>query len=385
MSKQMDAALRLARHVISSDESKNNNIVFSPMSIIVVLSMMANEYKEGPTKDQLLSFLGSDSLEDLNEFYSKIVTLLFAKRPDGVITPEVLRTPILLFANSIWLDACLSLNSSFKQAVCDVYCTKLISNLSIFVTRKDECLIESILPPGSANELTELISANAIYFKGIWDSVFSERDTKNYNFYLQNGTTVKVLPFMCTRGVQYILTFDDFKVPKLPYSVGIDRNRSFSMYIFLPNTIHGLPALVEKIMSGSVFLNEHLPPKDMEIKWGRGDYRIPKFKFGFGLEATDVIKKMGLDLPFKMGGESITEMSKSPLVYGFSEIYHKAWIEVNEYGTTAAAATMRWGGGGCCMSKPANFVADHPFAFLIMEDNTGSILFVGQVLNPLEN
>ncbi|KAM7272857.1 hypothetical protein ACFE04_027521 [Oxalis oulophora] len=410
-SELIDATLKLAKQVMTSKEGKNKNIVFSPLSINVVLSLMANGYKAGPTQNQILSFLGFKTMDDLNSASSKIVSVLFSDRtipprgPSPTNDPPAAtrrrydydpidHTPILLLANSFWVDESLSLKPSFELVVCNDYkadvkivdfakkYSEVLEEANLWGEEKTNGLVKNILPRYSVNELTHFIIANAIYFKGAWEKQFLEYNTKDDKFHLQNGTTV-MAPFMRGTGRQYISTFDDFKVAMLPYRRGNDFYRYLSMYIFLPNTIHGLPALREKLTSGSAFLTEHLQGNREDWDWA-GDFKIPKFKFEFGLEATDVFEKMGLDLPYKIGGESITEMSESIPRDGFSKIYHKGFIEVNEKGTEAAAATMSMRGGGGPLSEPVDFVADRPFVFLIREDLTGSILFVGQVLNPVD-
>ena len=101
----------------------------------------------------------------------------------------------------------------------------------------------------------------------------------------------------------------------------------------------------------------------------------------FGFEASDTVKQFGLSLPFQPGG--LTEMVDSDSLY-VSKVFHKCFIEVNEEGTEAAAASATLMRIGCAWRPPSpDFVADHPFMFLIREDTTGVVLFFGHVLNPL--
>ncbi|KAE9458519.1 hypothetical protein C3L33_09567, partial [Rhododendron williamsianum] len=260
--------------------------------------------------------------------------------------------------------------TSFEKVVDTVY--KAALNHVDFQTEADEVtnevnqwaekqtngLIKEVLPSGSVNDSTRLIFANALYFKGAWTEKFNASKTKNQEFHLLNGSSVQV-PFM---------TSED--------------KRRFSMYLYLPNAKDGLSALMRKMSSKSGFLDRHLPCKRVEV----GEFLIPKFKFSFGFEASKVLKGLGLVLPFG-GGEGLIEMVDSTSVgrkLYISSIFHKACIEVNEEGTKAAAASA-----GIltfeCYEEPEeiDFVADHPFLFVIREDNTGAVLFIGQVLNPL--
>lgn len=241
-------------------------------------------------------------------------------------------------------------------------------------------LIKEILPADSVDSSTRLVFANALYFKGAWDEKFDASVTKESEFHLLNGTSIQV-PFMTSKKQQYVKAFDGFKVLGLPYKQGEDRRR-FSMYFFLPDANDGLPALVDKVSSESQFLERHLPYQ----KVGVGEFRIPKFKISFGFEASNVLKGLGLVLPFS--GDGLTEMVDSPVGSNLyvSSIFHKSFIEVNEEGTEAAAATagvvkLR----GLLAEEKVDFVADHPYLFLIREDATGVVLFVGSVLNPLSD
>jgi serpin B len=175
---------------------------------------------------------------------------------------------------------------------------------------------------------------------------------------------------------QLIGAFDDFKVVRLPYKQGEDKQRQFSMYIFLPNAKDGLLALIEKVASEFELLEHSLGLIKMEEV---GKFKIPKFKFSFGLQTCQMLKELGVTLPYSPGG--LTKMVEQGKNLFVSNIFHKCFIEVNEKGTEAAATS-----GACiakCIPSGIDFVADHPFLFFIREDSTRTITFVGQVLNPL--
>ncbi|KAF7137233.1 hypothetical protein RHSIM_Rhsim07G0233100 [Rhododendron simsii] len=379
---QTDVSLSFAKRV-SQSESKDSNLVFSPPLIHLVLGLIAAGSK-GQTQSQVLSFLNCRSTDDLNSLTSQLASLVFA---DGGPTGG----PTLLYANGVWADQSLSLKPCFKKVVDTVY--KAALNHVDFRTQADEVtnevnqwveketngLIKEVLPSGSVNDLTRLIFANALYFKGAWIEKFDASRTKDQEFHLLNGSSVQV-PFMTSKKDQFVCAFDSFKVLRLPYKQGEDERR-FSMYFFLPNAKHGLSALMEKVSSESGFLDRHLPCRRVEV----GRFRIPKFKFSFGFEASEVLKGLGLVLPFSPGETGLTEMVESTTVgrdLYVSSIFHKACIEVNEEGTEAAAASALVVRATCVREK-IDFVADHPFLFLIREDMTGAVLFIGQVLNPL--
>ncbi|KAB2627370.1 serpin-ZX-like [Pyrus ussuriensis x Pyrus communis] len=172
--------------------------------------------------------------------------------------------------------------------------------------------------------------------------------TEEREFRLLDGSTVEA-PFMIeSYGWHYVKAFDGFKVSKLPYKQGKDKERRFSTYFLLPNSRNGLPDLVKRVCSEPDFLDCHLPE----------------------IQPSEVLMKLGLVLPFDGNGD-FSEIVESGI--GDAEIIHKSVIEVDEGGTKAAA-----------VSTFHYFVADHPFMFFIREEITGTVLFIGHVLNPLE-
>ncbi|GJW64705.1 serine protease inhibitor family protein [Tanacetum coccineum] len=177
---------------------------------------------------------------------------------------------------------------------------------------------------------------------------------------------------MTSNQKQLVREFDGFKVLGLLYSQGEDKRR-FTMYMFLPNEKDTIPFLLEKIGSQSDFLERHMPGEEVDV----GRFMIPKFRISFGFEASDMLKELGLVLPFT--NEGLTEMADEGL--RVSGINHKAILEVNEEGTEAAAVTAVYF-TNCITPDPVDFVADHPFLFVIREDVSGEVLFMGQVVNP---
>ncbi|KAJ4962938.1 hypothetical protein NE237_022877 [Protea cynaroides] len=380
---QTNFSLEMAKNLLLK-EAKDSNLVFSPLSVHIVLSLIAAGSK-GPTLDQTLSFLKSKSSGDLNSFASEIVSLVLA---DGSQSGG----PRLCFPNGVWVDNSLPLKHSFKEIV-DAYkaasmqvdfqtkAVEVANEVNSWAVKETRGLIKEVLPPGSVDSSTRLIFANALYFKGAWTEKFDASKTKDYDFYPTDGNSVHV-PFMTSKKNQFVSAYGGFKVLGLPYKQGEDKRR-FSMYFFLPDARDGLPALVEKMGSEPGFLDRYLPSEAVEV----GDFRIPKFKILFGFEASKVLKDLGLVLPFS-GEGGLTEMVDSPLGRDLyvSSIYHKSFVEVNEEGTEAAAASAAviLTRSLLLSTNVIDFVADHPFMYLIREDITGVVLFIGHVLNPLQ-
>ncbi|EMS55681.1 Serpin-ZX [Triticum urartu] len=249
-------------------------------------------------------------------------------------------------------------------------------------------LIKEILPAGSIEADTRLVLGNALYFKGTWVQKFHASDTKDDNFYILDKTyffqkhkTIEA-PFMSSTKNQYISSFENLKVLKLPYQHGGDKTQ-FSMYILLPKAQDGLWSLARKLTSEPEFLEKHIPARAVPV----GQFRIPKFKISFDFEASKLFKSLGLQLPFSTEAD-LSEMVDSPLGQSLciSSIFHKSFVEVNEEGTEAAAATFAVAMSRSLSAVPprkVDFVADHPFLFVIREDMTGVVLFVGHMVNPI--
>ncbi|KAM1991442.1 hypothetical protein ACFX15_032576 [Malus domestica] len=375
--------MRITKPLLLS-EAKDKNMVFSPLSIHIVLSLIAAGTK-GPARDQLLSFLKSNSTAELNALAADLVLLVLA---DGSASGG----PRLSFANGLWVDESLSIKPSFKEAVAVFY--KAVADKVDFQNKADEVrikvnswaqgktggLIKEFLPPASINGATRLVFANALYFKGVWEEKFDALNTKEHDFNLLDGSSVRA-HFMTSDKWQFVRAFDGFKILQLPYRQGGEEEgkpprRRFSMYLILPDAEDGLPGLVDKVCSGSDFLNRHQPYGKVEV----GDFKIPRFKFSSDLEASKTLKDLGLVLPFT---SELTEMVNWLPSGDAFNMLHKSCIEVNEEGTEAAAVTGILAGSSLNPPDKIDFVADHPFMFVIREEITGTVLFIGQVLNPL--
>ncbi|XVE78926.1 hypothetical protein DITRI_Ditri14bG0017300 [Diplodiscus trichospermus] len=200
-------------------------------------------------------------------------------------------------------------------------------------------------------------------------------------FYLLNGEEDVQVPFMCEYSQQHFYTsFDDFQLLKMPYQFSGDERRFF-MYIFLPNERNGLRKLIDHFDSNTEFLNQKFKLYQQCIH----NLKIPKFRFLCGSRASDFMDQLGFGIPSLSSLEILeTNGIKDRCVGAF----HRSYIEVNEQGTEAAAVESD--DCGCSMDdyKPRpvlNFIADHPFMFLVREDASNVPFFIGAVLNPLEH
>ncbi|XP_071692503.1 serpin-ZX-like [Rutidosis leptorrhynchoides] len=361
----------LATHVLSN----TSNVVFSPLSIDTVLRSVAAG-STGETLKQLLSYLKAKGIDDVNARSQHVSSVLGDGSPFG--------GPLLRYANGIWVEQTLYRRSYYenrRKSRHKVACkfgdfrnkpNEVADEVNMWAEKKTSGLIKDLLPVDAASNETAILFANALYFKGVWKEKFDRSMTRLHDFRRLDGSTVQV-PYMTTNQKQILRQYDGFKVLGLPYEQGEDKRR-FTMYFYLPDERDGLQSLVEKIDSESDFFESYIPSEKVDVE----KVMIPKFKISYGFEASDMLKELGLVLPFIPGGiTNITKCLRGDELY-ISSIHHKSFVEVNEEGTEAAASTA------VSIAKCINmeFVASHPFLFVIREDTSGSILFVGQVVDP---
>ncbi|XP_059281565.1 serpin-Z10-like [Lycium ferocissimum] len=302
----------------------------------------------------------------------------------------------LSFLNGMWVAHKHKLRDSFKQLATTLYKTEprvvdferkvmVVEEVNLWANIASKGLITEILEPKHINNKTTVLFANALYFKGTWN--FDQERTIDKEFYLLNGDKISV-PFMTGCYDYSYGSFEGYQVAKIPYEIGKkDDKKEFSMFIFLPNKKKGLPSLLGKVKSDPKFFTQ-----DFRIRYESLDaFYIPKFKFSYTAmkQVKQTMKEMGLTLPFSKKCKEITEIVKPKGPFFINRILQKAFIEVNEKGTEAAAVTVLDDDMGFSLYDEIiplpRFVADHPFLFMIREEASKLVLFTGAVLNPLND
>ncbi|XP_065869404.1 serpin-Z3-like [Euphorbia lathyris] len=362
------------------------NLVLSPLLLHIALNMLASA-STGRTLKQLLQFLESESITDLNAQSSIFAELATSGGGEG---------PIISLANGIWVHNSFPLKPSYKQLVEDVYKAKSQSfdfvnqgeqvrhEINSWAREASKGHIYPLLPRGFFTEDAIALLASAIYFKGTWVQKFDASDTKDGDFHLRNGQTIKV-PFMRMSYTRQLYgSFESFKLLKMAYKNGESHNKKYAMYIFLPHEKDGLQELVEKFRSDPRFLLENQKVSKVLLK----ELQLPKMKYEYELNVKKTMEEVGLDLPFDEKKAEITEMVETHEVVYLSKVIQKSYIEVDEEGTIATAVNISLlsaGASPCSMPPPPqhSFVADHPFLFMIKEEVSGIIVFVGAALNPI--
>ena len=232
--------------------------------------------------------------------------------------------------------------------------------------------IKDLIPPDGVGPATVLVLTNAVYFKAAWDRQFGEAATRPEPFHLPDGKTADV-PMMHQMAEFRYFKDDAFAALEMTYA-----HEMFSMIAFLPDQPDGLEAFEKSLTA------DHLDAWARQIeRASRTDVLVslPKFKMTEEMSLSAVLSRMGMPLAFSAQADfSAMNDGKEPLF--ITAAYHKAYVDVNEKGTEAAAATGLVIGRAALPRQVPTFKADHPFLFIIRDNRSGSILFMGRVANP---
>lgn len=357
-------------------KGKDGNLFLSPYSVSSALSMLYAGAK-GNTAKEMVDTLNFGSIPQpemrVHEYCRMLQKGLNAIEKKGDVQ--------LAVANSLWPQKSFKIEDAFTSRLkiaygADVTPVDFIGasedarkKINTWVEDKTKDKIKDLIKPGMLNDMTRLVLANAIYFKGKWENEFDKKLTRKEDF--DTGSAkVKADMMMQEKHVGYTDT-EEAQVLQLGYKGG-----DVSMVIVLPKNKADLGKIEEKLSA------------DVLASWtrqmGRPEVKIflPKFKITSEFSLGGVLATMGIKDAFDSGKADLTGISKGPDRLFVSAVAHKAFVDVNEEGTEAAAATGIMVGTTAMPMEPLVFRADHPFLFVIRENKTGSILFIGRVVDP---
>lgn len=290
----------------------------------------------------------------------------------------------LAVANSLWGERTLPFRETFIKAMQQHYNAGIESvdfktqfeqvrkRINAWVEGRTNERIKDLLPAGSLDGLTRLVLVNAIYFKSDWAAQFNVKNTGKRPFKLHDGTQIHH-ELMHQTGQKYPHTKQKgFAAIELPY-----KGDELSMIVILPDKHNGLPTL-EKELSSAFMVKLMSQLKEEKIS-----VMLPKFKLETKYQMKGTLKSMGMTDLFDSAKADLTGLTDSSEGKGLyvDQVFHNAFIEVNEEGSEAAAATAVV---TKFRSAPRQswFYASHPFIFAIRDRQTGTILFMGRVVNP---
>jgi serine protease inhibitor len=356
--------------------SRNGNLFFSPESISTALAM-AYAGARGDTASEMAKTLHFTlPQQHLNPAMGALLSDLNAAHDGYQLT----------VANALWAQQGYTFLDNFLQLLKTDYGAGLnqvdfkgateAARLTInrWVEQKTQDKIKDLLQPGTLSPSTRLVLTNAIYFKGDWQTQFDKAQTRDEDFY-PSQTQTKKTAFMHREGSFSYFDGGTFQILEIPY-----KSKELSLIVLLPKDRSGLPALEQSLTASNTqqWLSQ-LVQRDKVI------VALPKFKSTQQFELGATLGAMGMAQAFS-GSADFSGMTGKRDV-AISEVIHKAYIDVNEEGTEAAAATAV-GFRALAMRGPVEqppvFRADHPFIFLIRDNRSSSILFMGRMADPVD-
>jgi serpin B len=284
-------------------------------------------------------------------------------------------------ANALWAQQGRSFNPVFIELAQNQYRANIrqvdfrtqaeaaIGEINKWVSEKTREKIKQVLPQGSLTPMTQLVLVNAIYFKGNWVTRFEKSETQDQYFHLANGSSVMVPLMHNSQHAKYMAT-ETFQAVELPYL-----GNETSMVILLPRQANGL-AQLEQVLS-----LQFLTTVFSRLNQQRIELFLPRFTLDWQVDLKAVLGGLGMPDAFSTRADFSGIKAGEPL--WINDVFHHAWIEVNEQGTEAAAVTaVPLTGGAGSPALPPVLRADHPFLFLIRDLRSGSLLFIGRLAAP---
>jgi serpin B len=353
----------------------DKNLFCSPFSISTALAMVY----AGARNETALQMSQVMNFQQGNQFHAEYKSLLdrLSNGTEGQIRLNI--------ANGLWVQKDFRFLDTYLDIVRSDYGSELKNvdftnvgerektrkEINAWVERKTNDKIKDLLGQNDLEGLTRLVLVNAIYFYSEWANPFEKALTAPQDFFLLDQGRVKT-PFMNGHGRYRYYEDSDIKALEIPY-----RDDKASMVIFLPNKTGGIVEF-ERSFNYKYYLEiiDSLQFKNVRLS-------LPKFQTTYKIDLENILSQMGMPLAFSSGGADFSGMTgKRDLC--ISKVIHQAFINVAEKGTEAAAATaviMKMTAIGPSPDTKI-FIADHPFIFIIKDNTTGSILFMGRIMKP---
>ncbi|MBN1339760.1 MAG: serpin family protein [Bacteroidales bacterium] len=364
-------AFDLVRHL-----PVESNMVFSPFSISTALAMV-QAGASGQTEEEIQKTMHFPDQQELLSGYMEITALLQDKNSESLK---------LFIANALWaqqgyafsedyfslMQKYFSVEPGYADFKTEQGRSEAVQKINTWISEHTENLIRNMVSPGVLNPLTRLVLANAVYFNGLWKKEFNPEKTGEDVFYLNDGQVTQV-KYMSNKSRYRYFRNEEYSCIDIPYSEG-----NLSMLALLPekNDIENFTA---------DFGYDNFAELQASLMYEEVEIFLPGFKFEFFSSLAEILSEMGMEQAFSDQADfsRITGIADLKI----DKVLHKAMIEVNEQGTEAAAATVV-----TMMEKSAGpgssiylFKADHPFVFIIYDNETSAILFMGRIMDPALN
>jgi leukocyte elastase inhibitor len=361
---------RFAFDIYKQLSKTDKNLIFSPASITSAMSMTYVGAKNNTFDEISNTFYFNKNISEFNKTYNKLVENYSDKKS----------TVKLFNANSLWIQKGLKLNTDFLENNKKFYSssanfTDFISNpeksrntINEWVEENTNNKIKNLIKPSAINNATRLVLVNALYFKGAWLTKFKKEKNTNEEFQIKKKESIKTV-FMNNSFSSWYYEDKYCEIIDIPYS-----NEQISLLVILPKTYRKLKK-VEKKLTYDYYINyiEKRNKKKIQLS-------LPKYNIESEFDLNASLKQLGIKEAFSMSADfsGITENEKLYI----SKVVHKANIELDEEGTEAAAATAIFMRKTSINVDEVNFKANRPFIYMIRNQKTNTIYFIGKVLNP---
>ncbi len=346
------------------DNTAGDNTVVSPLSMEYALALASNG-TAGSTRSEILAAMnfGSDDVDDLNSYFKVISSEITSLNPDCKVQ----------LANSIWVngDSRLEYNDRLKQILSESYDAeslttsndRYVADINAWCSKHTSGLIPEFLPEGTLP--TDFSLINALYFNGKWAHKFDKKDTKLQIFHNEVGDIAST-PFMNLDDVTFNYTESDHaQILELPY-----KGETFSMYVILPREESSIDEAITDV-SDNGWANTLARMASTNIRLS-----MPKFKVEYMPDCKKALTSLGI---IDMFGKAPDFSPMTSSAIGGVKVKQKCLVDVNEEGTEAAAVTTIGGYETSAGNEITLVKADRPFIYLIQENSTGAILFIGKI------
>ncbi len=365
-------------------EKEPGNICFSPFSISSALAMVYNGARD-ETKTEMAEVLKFSKFSNsMNESFS-VLNRFFAKTSHESVAD--LHVDIV---NSLWIQSGFQIQPQFLDEIAKYFKVSVQRvdflrqreiarrDMNYYVKEKTKGKITDLVQPNDLLESTKLVLLSSLYMKAKWKRPFDKHLTKMAPFFVSPEKTIQAEMMQETGSYRYYKSSEKFAAIEIPYIHLDDNLPDLHFLVLLPDDHFGMNEL-EKKMNTETFKNilSHLESEQIALF-------LPKFTFTMRFSLKNTLINMGMKSAFNNAADFSGITGKKDLQIG--EVSHKVFIAVDENGTEAAAATAVSMNMTAIFrpKEPYKFLADHPFLFLIFEKLTGTILFYGRVVNPVE-
>ncbi len=361
-------------------DSETGNVFFSPYSISIALAMTYAGARSATESQMAQAMHYSLAQDQLHPAFNKLALELDKRSTDENIPAD--KAFKLHVANATWGQDGYTFLPEYLDTLAQNYGAGLRlldfmnapedarQTINKWVSKETENKINDIIPQGAIDIMTRLVLSNAIYFKGDWQSEFDKDATQQGSFTTLEGGTITV-SMMHQEGQFRYVGVEGFQVLEMPYAGG-----QLSMLIILPEQ-----GRFNEVASS--FSTAGLDNIINSLQYTLVKLTLPKFTFEYNLGLNSVLKEMGMMDAFDPSVADFSGMDGSHDLY-ISDVLHKAFVAVDEAGTEAAAATVViMKATSMPVDQPVEFKADRPFMFAIRDNPTGTILFLGRLMNPV--